>query len=100
MSVAFTLNDVLASCDSWRFTSRSHKWLVKAAALGVLHASLANPLASAIPAGVGGQYEPDWSLARAVAQALSGPGAPAGYLFVNLPPPAGMHQHLLHLYPK
>lgn len=87
--VGFTLNSVLASCNSWRFTTRSQKWLVKAAALRVLHACLANPLAAQVPAGNGRQYEPDWSLARAVAEAISRPGGPAGYLFVNLPPPEG-----------
>lgn len=98
MFVAFTLNSVLASCDSWRFTSRSHKWVVKAAALRVLHASLATPLAPQTPADTSrGGYEPDWSLARAVAEVLSGPGAPAGYLFVNLPPPAGKHKCLLYI---
>lgn len=89
MFVGYTLNNILASCNSWRFTSRSHKWVVKAAALRILQASLACPLASQIPAGMGARYEPDWSLAQAVAEAVSRPGGPAGYLFVNLPPPAG-----------
>lgn len=101
MFVGFTLNNILASCDSWRFTARSQKWVVKAAALRVLHASLATPLASQIPAGFGGQYEADWSLAKAVAEAVSRPGGPAAYLFVNLPPPAGKY-HASHLptHPK
>ena len=89
MLVGFTLNSVLATCHSWCFTARSQKWLIKAAALRVLHTSLASPLASQSPPGVGKQYAPDWSLARAVAEAVSRPGGPAGYLFVNLPPPEG-----------
>ena len=89
MLVAFTLNNVLATCNSWRFTTRSQKWLIKAAALRILHTSLATPLASQNPPGTGRQYAPDWSLAWAVAEAVSGPEAPAGYLFVNLPPSAG-----------
>ena len=94
--VGFTLNSVLASCNSWRFTTRSQKWLIKAAALRVLHACLANPLAAQVPAGNGRQYEPDWSLARAVAEAVSRPGGPAGYLFANLPPPEGK-QSIVHM---
>ena len=89
MLVGFTLNNVLASCNSWRFTTRSQKWLIKAAALRILHTSLATPQASRSPPGIGRQYVPDWSLAQAVAEAVSRPGAPAGYLFVNLPPPEG-----------
>lgn len=89
MLVGFTLNNVLATCNSWRFTTRSQKWLIKAAALRILHTSLASPLASQSPPGIGRQYAPDWSLAQAVAEAVSQPEGPAGYLFVNLPPPAG-----------
>lgn len=89
MLVGFTLNNVLATCNSWPFSTRSQKWLIKAAALRILHISLATPLASRSPFGIGRQYVPDWSLAKAVAEAVSRPGAPAGYLFVNLPPPEG-----------
>ena len=87
--VGFTLSHILSSCHSWHYTRRSQRWEVTTAALRVLHAALSGPLMGQGTPNTLGQCQPDWSLAQAVAEAVSRPGGPAGYLFVNLPPHAG-----------
>ncbi|KAL0029785.1 hypothetical protein WJX79_010638 [Trebouxia sp. C0005] len=57
--VGFTLSHILSSCHSWRYGKRSQRWDITTAAL------------------------------QAVADAVSRPGHPAAYLFINWPPHAG-----------
>lgn len=83
--VGFTLSHILSSCHSWRYAKRSQRWDITTAALQVLQAAMTSPLTP--------QAGPNWSVAQAVAEALSKPGHPAAYLFINLPPHAGQrHQ--------
>ncbi len=89
--VGFTLSHILSSCHSWRYAKRSQRWDIAAAALQVLQAAMTSPL---IPQGrlnSNDQTQPDWSVAQTVAEAVSKPGHPAAYLFMNLPPHAGQH---------
>lgn len=93
--VGFTLSHILGS---WRYTKRSQRWLVTTAALQVLQAALASPLMGLGSPDSTGVIQPDWSLAQAVAQAVSQPGGPAAYLFNNLPPHAGQPYTLPSLF--
>ena len=87
--VGFTVSHILSTSHSWLYTKRSQKWEIATAALEVLQAALTSPLiGQGVPNSLG-KCEPDWSLAQAVAEAVSKHGGPAGYLFVNLPPHAG-----------
>ncbi|KAL0029746.1 hypothetical protein WJX79_007038 [Trebouxia sp. C0005] len=63
--VGFTLSHILSSCHSWRYGKRSQRWDIITAAL------------------------------QAVAEAVSKPGHPAAYLFINLPPHADFLETLV-----
>ena len=91
--VGFTLSHILSSCHSWRYAKRSQRWEVTTAALQVLQAAMTSPLTPQTGLNSNDQTQPDWSVAQAVAEAVSKPGHPAAYLFINLPPHAGQrHQ--------
>ena len=99
--VGFTLSNILSSCHSWRYTKRSQKWSITAAALEVVYTALNSPLAGKSSSHqlhlTEGQRtsgrQADWSVAQAVAETVSRPGGPAGYLFANLPTHAGESDH-------
>lgn len=98
--VGFTLSNILSSCHSWRYTRRSQRWSLTAAAVEVLYTALTTPLGarqSSDQEHSSRGDQADWSLAQAVAEAVSRPGGPAGYLFGNLPPHAGDAFHLCRL---
>ena len=84
-----TFSSILSSCHKWRYTKRSQKWSITGAALQVLYTALTSPLTSKDSESSTEERHSDWRLAEAIAEAVSRPGGPTGYLFTTLPPHAG-----------